>query len=165
MSVANFDFMSIPDFLAGFLFVITTEDHLTEISGCYEGGDYLYQEVEVALSDLSKPGKDWEIQGIIQFGLVGLQIPMALHGCIRIGDDVAAIEKWISIFIHPKELTTTLVKALALHRKEIRTEFATTKADFDGKLWYQAGIDTAELMQLVLGPIVPISPWATALLQ
>lgn len=38
-SANAFDAMSVPDFVAGFIYGMTGDNHLTEIEACYQGGD------------------------------------------------------------------------------------------------------------------------------
>lgn len=42
-SVLTFNAISIPEFLAGFMFGIYGENNLEEIQRCYEGGDAIYE--------------------------------------------------------------------------------------------------------------------------
>lgn len=51
-TVLKFNYMSIPEFLAGYMYAMTGINHLTEIETCFEGGDLIYDEVELALSEL-----------------------------------------------------------------------------------------------------------------
>ena len=49
----------------------------------------------MALSELHEGSKDMEYQGILNFGLVAMQVPTALHKCREIGDDVKSLEQWL----------------------------------------------------------------------
>ena len=79
----------------------------------------MYEEIEFALSKIHAHGWDNLTQAILEFGIVALQIPQALHTCEGMGDDLKAIEQWASIFLNPAELTATITKHYALHRKAI----------------------------------------------
>merc|ERR1712183_144273 len=91
----------IPKFIGGFVFGMTGQNHLEEIETCYSGGDLMYNEIEFALSELHGTGWDAEVQAILEFGIVALQIPQALHNCRSMGDDLHAIKEWAEIFTHP----------------------------------------------------------------
>lgn len=52
-----------------------------------------------------------------------MQVPIILHSCLDIGDDVKAIENWANIFVHPKKLAETVSKNVLLHRKDIKEVF------------------------------------------
>ena len=40
-SASALDAMSIPDFIAGFMFGMTGDNHLAEIEACYQGGEQI----------------------------------------------------------------------------------------------------------------------------
>jgi len=149
----NFSVMSVPDFIAGFMYGMTTTDHLTEIEACYSGGELMAGEIKTGIADFEKGGWDNILQGVLQFGLMGLQIPQELHTCESMDDDVAAIESWASIFKNPAELTATVSKSLLFHRKEIEADIATIKTDWTAEHYFKAGADLAALMNLAVGPI------------
>ena len=93
--------MSVPDFIAGFMKGMTTTDHLTEIEACYSGGKLMAGEIKTGIADFEKGGWDYILQGVLQFGLMALQIPQELHTCESMNEDIAAIESWASIFKNP----------------------------------------------------------------
>jgi hypothetical protein len=147
-----------PHFLGGFMYGMTAENNLKEIEACYQGGAMMYPEIEFALSELSKGGWDNEVQAILEFGIVVLQIPQALHTCENMGDDLAAIGEWAQIFTNPAELTATITKHYALHRKAIQADIAADKAHWAAEEWWKAGLVTADLLTIAVGPITPVYP-------
>lgn len=148
----------VPKFLGGFIWGMTGENHLEEIEACYAGGDLIYQEIEFALSELALDGWDPTVQAILEFGIVALQIPQALHNCKNMGDDLAAIKEWASIFTNPAQLSATIAKHMALHRKAIKADIAADKAHWAAQEYWMAGITTADLATLAIGPITPHYP-------
>ena len=74
------------------------------------------------------------------------------------GDDIAAIEEWASIFKDPAALAATITKHMALHRKAIKADIASDKALWQAGQFWQAGITTADLATLAIGPINPVYP-------
>jgi len=137
---------------------MTGENHLEEIEGCYQGGDMMYHEIEFALSELHKDGWDPLVQAILEFGIVALQIPQALHACQNMGDDLAAIKEWASIFTEPEKLSATIAKHLALHRKQIKADIAADKAHWAAAEYWMSGLTTADLATVAIGPITPHYP-------
>ena len=97
----GFTAMSIPDFMAGFVYGLTTDNHLTEIEMCYAGGVDVDQFVKTAFTDLHHGGADWEMQAVLNFGLAALNVPVMLKTCEGMGDDLNAIESWATIFTQP----------------------------------------------------------------
>jgi len=137
---------------------MTGENHLEEIEACYQGGDLMYHEIEFALSEFHTPGWDNEVQAILELGIVILQIPQAIHTCKSMGDDLAAISEWASIFTKPAELSATIAKHMALHRKAIKADIAADKAHWAAEEYWMAGLTTADLATIAIGPIEPHYP-------
>lgn len=40
------------DFIAGFVYGMTGDNHLTEIEACYQGGQLMAQEIEYGIADI-----------------------------------------------------------------------------------------------------------------
>ena len=127
---------AMPHFIGGLLYGLTAENHLKEIEACYHGAEIMYPEVQFALDELSKGGWDNELQAILEFGIVVLQVPQALHTCENMGDDLAAFGEWAQIFTNPKELMATVTKHYALHRKAIQADIAEDKAHWAAGEWW-----------------------------
>ena len=53
--------------------------------------------------------------------------------------------------------------ALADHRQDIRAQVTDVKTQFDNEAWGPAGAAFAELLELCIGPIEPVTPWTTDL--
>ena len=75
-------------------------------------------------------------------------------------EDLAAFGDWASIFLNPKELTATVTKHYALHKRAIDADIAADKAHWAAEEWWKAGIVTADLLTIAVGPITPIYPTA-----
>ena len=73
----------------------------------------------IGITDLKHGGWDFEIQAILEFGLAALNAPIALKTCEGMGPDIKAIESRATIFTNPAQLTATVTKHYALHRKAI----------------------------------------------
>eukprot|EP00354_Favella_ehrenbergii_P003814 CAMPEP_0170455760 /NCGR_PEP_ID=MMETSP0123-20130129/3613_1 /TAXON_ID=182087 /ORGANISM="Favella ehrenbergii, Strain Fehren 1" /LENGTH=479 /DNA_ID=CAMNT_0010718997 /DNA_START=15 /DNA_END=1454 /DNA_ORIENTATION=+ len=141
------------DFVAGFIFGMTGDNHLTEIEACYAGGALMTAEIETGIADIKKGGVDNDIQAAMQFGLAILQIPQALSTCKNMDEDIAAIESWAQIFTNPTQLAATVSKHYLFHKAEIKADISTLESDWDSDLFYKAGNDLADLMVLAIGPI------------
>ena len=50
-SASAFDAMAVPDFVAGFIYGMTGDNHLTEIEACYQGGDQIVIDSQTAFGD------------------------------------------------------------------------------------------------------------------
>lgn len=145
--------MAIPDFIAGLMYGLTTENHLTEIEGCWTAGTVVDEDLMIGIHDLHHGGLDWEIQAILEFGLAALNLPIALKTCEGMGPDIKAIESWATIFENPAQLTATVTKHYALHRKAIKQDIADVKSDWALGEFYKCGVQAADLLTLAVGPI------------
>jgi len=149
---------AMPHFIGGLFYGLTAENHLEEFTACYTGGSTQFQEIEFALAEFGKDGWDHEVQAILELGIVVLQIPQTLHTCKNMGDDLAAFTDWASIFMNPAELTATITKHFALHKKAITADIAEEKAHWAAEEWWKAGITAADLLTIAIGPITPVYP-------
>ena len=61
---ANFPVKAIPDFVAGFVFGMTADNHLSEIEMCIEGGELLSAEIHSAISDLKEGGLKSDLDAV-----------------------------------------------------------------------------------------------------
>ena len=50
-SASALDAMSIPDFITGFMFGMTGDNHLAEIEACYQGGEQIATDSQKAVAD------------------------------------------------------------------------------------------------------------------
>jgi len=114
--------MAVPDFVAGLVYGLTTEDHLTEIEQCFKGGEFMAKEIEYGISDIKAGGWDEDVQAALEFALVALQVPSALSTCESMKPEIKAIEDWISIVKDPKALIATASKHYLLHKKAVTAD-------------------------------------------
>jgi len=126
----NISVMAGADFIAGFMFGMTADNHLTEIEACYTGGELMVGEIETAIADIEKGGWDNDLQAALEFGIVALQIPQALHTCEGMTDDIKAIEAWAQIFKDPTKLAATVSKHYLLHKNQIKSDITALESDW-----------------------------------
>ena len=152
-TLPGFSALAVPDFIAGFIYGMTGDNDLVEIEACFQGGDEMYNEINIAIGDFSKGGWDNITQGCLELSLAILQFPQALSTCEGMGTDIAEIEAWASIFTDPARLTADVTKRWLLHKKGIKADAALTEADWTSGNYFQSGVDAAALMTLAVGPI------------
>ena len=150
---ANGKITGAADFVAGFVFGMTADNHLTEVETCFTGGELLYHEVETGIADIKTGGWNEDVQAALEFGLVALQIPQALKTCEGMTDDLLAIEQWAAIFKNPTDLASTVAKHYLFHKTEIKADIASLESDWKAQLEFKAGADLADLLTLAVGPI------------
>ena len=148
--VYELEAMAIPDFVAGFVYGMTGDNHLTEIEACYTGGTDVVSDVQKAISDI-EAGE--YVRGFAKVGTIINEFPAALSTCQNMDDDIAAIESWATIFTEPERLAKTLTKNWALHRRTIKEDLAKEQSDWATGEYFSAGIDTALAMTEAVGPI------------
>ena len=144
------DAVAVPDFIAGFIYGMTGDNHLSEIEACYNGSEDLVGDVQSAVK-LIEAG-DY-VKGFAEIGLVVSKFPQTLSTCQNMDDDIAAIESWATIFTEPEQLTKTLSKNWLLHRRTIKEDIANEQSDWAAANYFQAGVDTALALTEAVGPI------------
>lgn len=139
--------------LAGFIYGMTTQNHLTEIEACYAGGAEMDQEIKKAVVDFKAGGWDNIVQGCLEILLVGFQIPQELNTCKSMGDDISAIESWATAFTNKSKLISTVTKHFLMHKKQVTADIAELKADYAAEEYFKAGEEVATLASILIGPI------------
>lgn len=153
-SMLGFTAMEIPDFVAGLLYGFTGDNHLTEIETCFSDEQNVFNTyVKDGIADLHKGGIDWELQAGIDFALAALNVPVALHQCGGMGNDLKAIEEWGTIFKQPERLTATVSKNYLFHKKSVKADIATFKSDWAAKEYFKSGTTMADLLTTLIGPV------------
>jgi len=149
-SASAFDVMAVPDFVAGFIYGMTGDNHLTEIEACYQGGDQIVIDSQTAFGDF-KSGNFFT--GIKDAGTVWNEVGSAMTTCKGMGDDIAAIESWAKIFTEPTKLASTVGKHWLFHGSQIKADFAQEETDWSAGKYFDAGKDIADALTLAVGPI------------
>jgi hypothetical protein len=144
------DGTAIPDYVAGFIYGMTGDNHLEEIETCYHGSTDVVSDAQKAIK-LVQDGS--YIKGFGEVGLIIREFPGALQNCKNMDDDIAAIESWATIFTKPEELAKTLSKNWLLHRRTIKEDLTKEQKDWADAAYFQAGIDTAMALTEAVGPI------------
>ena len=136
--------------LAGFIYGMTQENHLTELEACYTGGTDLEHEVLKSISDFKHGGWDHITQGALQLAIVALQLPEELHTCEGMGDDLTEIETWAKGFTHVSTLVPELTKHFLIHKKAIFADIGTLKTDMAAEEYFQVGVEAADIATILL---------------
>jgi hypothetical protein len=139
--------------LAGFIYGMTEQNHLTEIEACYAGGAEMDQEIKKAVVDFKAGGWNNIVQGCLEVLLVGFQMPQELNTCKGMSDELTAIESWASTFTDKSKLISTVTKHFLMHKKAVTGDIATLKTDFAAESYFKTGEDVATLATILIGPI------------
>ena len=68
-------------------------------------------------------------------------------------EDFASIEAWAKIFTQPATLSKTVAKNWLLHGRKIKADIKQEETDWSSGDYFQAGKDTADALQLAVGPM------------
>ena len=147
---ANLTAMAIPDFIAGFIYGMTGDNHLEEIEGCFDAGQDLVTDAQEAVAEL-KAGH--LISGLGKVGEALEQLESSVDTCQGMDDDIAAIKEWAVIFKDPAKLAKVAGKNWLFHGVEIKKDLAEEQDDWAAGNWFDAGEDTADALVTLLGPI------------
>jgi hypothetical protein len=154
------DLLSVPDFLAGFIYGMVGESHLTEIETCYAGVTPLAHYADDFIKDLTH----FQIfDAIKQMEEFVYHMQLDLQPCVggAMSDDLAAIEAWGAQFKDPMSLVESVTKHFLFHKKKIEADWATEKSDWAVGEYFQAGKIFADMAVLTIGPIEEPVPSAS----
>lgn len=152
---ANIDVHMVNYTLAGLIYGLTTENHLTEIEACYAGGSEMDKEIVSAIHDFKAGGWNNITQGVLEVLLATLQLPQELHTCKGMSADLKAIVEWASIVTDKTKLISTVSKHYLFHKKEVQDDIAQLKSDYAATEYFHGGEDIASLLTILIGPITP----------
>jgi hypothetical protein len=146
----NLSIVSIPDFLAGFVYGLTEENHLTEFETCFSGAHDLEGYLMSFLGDL----EHFEIiHAFEDFDKFLFHFQLDTQGCHNMQDDLTAVEEWASIFKNPTKLAETVTKNYLIHKRGIKADIADFKTEWGTSEFFKAGESIADLAVKALGPI------------
>ena len=149
-SASAFDVLAVPDFVAGFIYGMTGDNHLTEVEACFQGGEQIVTDAQTAVSDFTSGNY---FKGIKDAGTVWNEVGGAMTTCKGMDDDIKAIESWATIFTEPTKLASTVGKHWLFHGTQIKADFAKEQSDWAAKSYFDAGKDIADALTLAVGPI------------
>lgn len=156
-SIFDFDSMAIPDFVAGFIYGFTGDNHLDQIEGCFKGSTSIYINVREGIDDIQSENANWidYTDAAFNFGEAALAIPESLKHCIGIKGDIEEIEEWAVIFKpeNRAKLIAKLSKNWAFHRKAIKADLAEVKVDWNNADYFDAGAAAADALTIAVGPV------------
>ena len=97
-TTASADAMAAPEFIAGFIYGMTGDDHLTEIEACYAGGDTLISDTQTALNfceggDYYYKSGDYHMC-LLDAGYAWYDLDVAMASCTGMSDDIDSIKAW-----------------------------------------------------------------------
>ena len=152
---ANIDVHMINYTLAGLIYGLTTENHLTEIETCYAGGADIDHEIVTAIHKFKAGGWNNITQGVLEVLLAVLQLPQELHTCEGMSADLKAIEEWASILTNKTKLISTVSKHYLFHKQEVQADITQLKSDYAAAEYFNGGEEIADLLIILVGPITP----------
>jgi len=146
----DFSVMAVPDFVAGFLYGFTGDNHLTEVEACFDGATPLIEDVEASLKELSE---GHIISSLREFEKAVYTMQVALEPCHHLSEDKAALEAWAAVFKEPAHLVEAAAKHWELHKRAIKADISQEKLDWAAGDYFKAGIDTADAFTLLVGKV------------
>ena len=148
--VANFDVLAVPEFVAGIMYGFTGDNNLPEIEVCYHGSKTIESDAVKVLHDLE--GLDF-FHSLRDGKKFMNDIHGALSNCEGMEDDLARLAAWGSIFTEPVHLAEAVGKNWLYHHGEFNDDLKREKIDWDNKEYFNAGVDVADALVVLLGPV------------
>jgi len=143
-------FEEVTHLLAGFIYGMTKENHLTELQACWTGGVELEHGILKSISDFKQGGWNPITQGVLQLLIVALQLPQELHTCTHMSDDLSAIEDWGKQFTEVSSIVPKVTKHFLVHKKAILADVSDLKADMAAEEYCKAGTEAADIATILL---------------
>ena len=81
---------------------------------------------------------------------MGLQMPQEIGTCKGMGDEIAMIESWAGNFSDKSKLVGKVTKHFLFHKAEIEADIATLKTDFSSQMYFQVGVEAADIATILL---------------
>ena len=69
-----------------------------------------------------------------------------VSGCKDTQEDMATLERWASIFLHPEELASTVMKNVEHHPIKVHSEVKQLETDMSDEQYIQFGRDLGDLL-------------------
>lgn len=82
----------------GLIYGMVEDNQLQEVQNCFDNGILMYEEYLWAQEHLANGTKPNTTMGLLELGIVGLQVPQLTTACQSIGDDLTAFEDWAEVF-------------------------------------------------------------------
>jgi len=142
-------------FVAGFIYGMVGDNHLTEIEQCYTSTEPLITDVENFMHNLENLKIIAAFEDLEKFVF---NFQMDLAPCKNVSDDIASIKAWADQFKDIKTLISTISKHALVHMKGIKKDIASEKADWSAGNYFKAGADIADAVTLALGPMSEAPP-------
>ena len=150
MAINTIDNIATADFAAGVLFGLTGDDQTAEFEKCFQGTDQFYNLAQALLADVQAKDLDKiQIDGQAFFE----ELLKNTATCNVPSEDVTEITNWLSIFEDPKKAKAVIAKNYILHKRGIEKDEDAIKSDLTAEHYFQGGVDSADLMTLLLGPV------------
>ena len=146
-TAVEIDALAVPDWIAGFVFGLTGDNHLAEIEKCYTGGKDLVADAEKALADI-KSGSF--IKGVQDVAKVIQDLPYELLDCENMHEDIGKIETWGEEFTHPVSLVKKISKNWLLHGVDVKKDIALEESNWASAAYFEAGKEAAAAIELLV---------------
>ena len=105
--------LAVPDFVAGFVFGLTNDNHLHEVERCFHGSQTLIDEVVASVADF---GTKNYIGALTNVGKTVTAFPDVMSTCENMDNNIDDIRMWSEIFTQPPVLIKTLTANWGSHR-------------------------------------------------
>lgn len=146
----GFQIKSVPDFVAGFLYGWTGDNHLTEVEACWTSDLPI-------VGDLRSAGEELLnlhfIKSIELFEKAVFNLQIAMEPCHNMQDDLAALKAWSAIFKEPAHLLEDVSVHWELHKHAIKGDIETTETDWAAGEYFKSGESTAAAFTLLFGKV------------
>ena len=142
---------AVPDFVAGFLYGSTYDEHLADfgaLEGCYSGPMDVQDKAHDGIKLVSEGKFD---EGFAEISKLIDGLPKALESCENMDSAVEFTQAWLSILGKPDELKEAIEENWKVNQDKIARYLDFEQKDWANGDYYWAGVDTAVVLQKSIG--------------
>ena len=154
-SSAGFGPMSVPNYIAGFLYGLTGDLELATIEDCYSESSDLISIIDKFIYDVKHKNLIGAYRKIEKFRR---NLDQAVDSCQGFKDDLKLMGDWWELWAEPGELMQTAEINMIRNRKEIMRDVEDYKDDMNAHSYFAAGNELADISVAILGPAPHVHP-------
>ena len=154
-SPANFGPMSVPNYIAGFLYGLTGDLELVTIQDCYSESKGLISWIDKFIYDIKNKNLIGAHRAFKKFRK---NLDDTVESCQGFKDDLQLFGDWWELWAEPKELIQTAEINMIRNRKDIMRDVEDYKSDINAGKYFDAGNELADISVAILGPAPHVHP-------
>ena len=139
--------------LAGFIYGVIDQNHLTEIELCLKDGKTEATDAYTVIKDFE--AGQWTT-GIKELGVIVKTLPTLMKDCTSIGADITSLETWASVFLDTPADIEALIKTNVTHSLiKLTRDLKQAKQDWAAEKYFAFGTELGDMLVIATQPLTP----------